>query len=77
MQELLQSWALSSGTTMSCSVSELWAVGGRHGDEGPQSKATEHKARSRMTEQQEKRWLEASETESQRGKPRVGAVDPG
>lgn len=30
-----------------------------------------------MTEEQEKRWLEASETESQRGEPRVGAVDPG
>lgn len=30
MQELLQSCALSKGTTVSCSVSEVWAVGGRH-----------------------------------------------
>lgn len=56
-QELLQSWELSSGTTVSCSVSELWAAGGRQELKG-------HRARPRKTGQQEGRWVEASASQS-------------
>lgn len=74
-QELLQSWVLSRGTTMSCSVSELWAAGSRHRDGGTQSRAAGHQARPRKAEQQEGGWLETLET--QRGELRVGGVDSG
>lgn len=46
MQELLQSWVLSRGTTVSCRVSELWAV-------GDTKKGCRAPSKARKAEQQE------------------------
>lgn len=75
-QELLQSWVLSSGTTVSCRVSELWAAGGRHRDGETQQG---HRAQTKAQEARATRREVVKcprEIETQRRDPRMWAVHP-
>lgn len=69
-QELLQSWVLSRGTTVSWSVSELWAGEADAAMGG-------HRARPRKAEQQEGFEAPDGTTKTQGREPRMGVSDFG